>query len=107
MKSRRPVSSGVMLLSFRVRNMPHVNIIGWRPGLRKTSMVHILQEHLGLGLQAAKDSVDRVAAGESITFTLEDLVDATALAQALEDVGAIVELAVDANSLRAASTGET
>ena len=87
--------------------MPKVNIIGWRPGLQKISMTHVLQERLGLGLKDAKGAVDAVLAGESIAFTLEDSTDAASLVQALVHIGAEVELIDDDKSLRASSADET
>jgi ribosomal protein L7/L12 len=72
--------------------MPRLNITGWRVGLKKISMTHALQEHLGLGLKDAKGAVDKVANGEAVSFVLEEPDKAEALAKALEAVGAIVEL---------------
>ena len=75
--------------------MPKLNIVGWRKGLLKISMVHILQERLSLSLTDAKSAVDAVAAGKTVSFTLDNLHDATALRDELECIGAIVELETD------------
>jgi hypothetical protein len=87
--------------------MPKLNIVGWREGLLKISMVHILQEHLSLSLTAAKATVDAVAAGKTASFTLDNLHDATVLRDELQRIGAIVELENDDQTLRASSHGET
>jgi len=38
--------------------MPKLNIVGWREGLLKISMTHLLQEYLSLTLTDAKATVD-------------------------------------------------
>jgi ribosomal protein L7/L12 len=75
--------------------MLKLNIVGWREGLQKISMNHVLQEHLSLGLKDAKDCVDNVLAGKDVSFTLENSTRANLLVKALEDVGAIVEIESD------------
>jgi ribosomal protein L7/L12 len=87
--------------------MPKLNIVGWREGLLKISMVHILQEHLSLSLTDAKATVDAVAAGKTASFMLDNLRDATVLRDELERIGAIVELETDDQTLRASSHSET
>jgi ribosomal protein L7/L12 len=72
--------------------MPKLNILGWRRGLLKISMTHVLREHLPLGLRDAKDCVDNVLDGKVVSFSLDDLAKGGDLAKALEDVGAIVEI---------------
>jgi ribosomal protein L7/L12 len=86
--------------------MPKLHIVGWRDGLQKISMNHVLREHLSLGLKDAKGSVDDVLVGKLVSFTLEDSATAESLAQALGDVGAIVEIEADQNSPRVATNGE-
>jgi ribosomal protein L7/L12 len=87
--------------------MPKLNIVGWHKGLLKISMVHILQERLSLSLTDAKATVDAVAAGKTVSFTLDNLHDATELRDELERIGAIVELETDDQTLRASSQDET
>jgi ribosomal protein L7/L12 len=70
-------------------------------------MVHILQERLSLSLTDAKATVDAVAAGKTVSFTLDNLHDATELRDELERIGAIVELETDDQTLRASSQDET
>ena len=72
--------------------MPKLNIVGWRPGLQKISMNDVLRVHFPLGLKDAKGCVDAVLAGQSVSFTFDDSSKAMALAQALADVGAVVEI---------------
>ena len=87
--------------------MPKLTIVGWREGLLKISMTHLLQEHLSLTLTDAKATVDAVAAGQTVSFTLDNEVNATTLRDELERIGAIVELETDNEPLRASSKGET
>ena len=82
--------------------MLKLNIVGWREGLLKISMSHVLREHLFLDMKDAKDCVDDVLAGKVVSFTLEDSVKAKLLAKALADVGAIVEIESDQDALRVA-----
>jgi ribosomal protein L7/L12 len=86
--------------------MPKLNIIGWRKGLLKISMSHVLREHLPLGLREAKECVDDVLDGKSVSFSFDDLAKAEALAKALEEVGAIVEAESGQDALRVSSKGE-
>ncbi len=86
--------------------MPKLNIIGWRKGLLKISMTHVLREHLPLGLREAKDCVDNVLDGQVVSFSLDDLAQAEALAKSLEAVGAVVEIESGQDALRVSSSGE-
>jgi hypothetical protein len=87
--------------------MPKLNIVGWREGLLKISMTHLLQERLSLSLTDAKATVDAFGAGETVSFTLDDSIDAILLRDDLERIGAIVELEADDEPLRVSSQGET
>jgi len=87
--------------------MPKLNIVGWREGLLKISMTHLLQEHLSLAMTDAKATVDAVLAGQTVSFTLDNEVNATTLRDELERIGAIVELETDNEPLRVSSQGET
>ena len=86
--------------------MPKLNITGWRKGLLKISMSHVLREHLSLGLREAKECVDDVLDGKVVSFSLDDLAKAEALAKALEEIGAIVEVESGQSALRVSSNGE-
>lgn len=86
--------------------MLKVNIVGWREGLMKISMTHVLREHLSLGLKDAKACVDDVLVGKFVSLSLENSVRADLLATALEEVGAIVEVEWNQDTLRVAAIGE-
>jgi ribosomal protein L7/L12 len=86
--------------------MQKLNIVGWREGLLKISMSHVLQEHLSLGLKDAKQCVDDVLAGKVVSFTLEDSASSEPWAEALAGVGAIVEIESDQDALRVVASGE-
>jgi hypothetical protein len=87
--------------------MPKLDIVGWREGLLKISMTHLLQEHLSLTLTDAKATGDAVLAGQTVSFTLDNGINATALRDELERIGAIVDLETDDETLRVSSKGET
>jgi ribosomal protein L7/L12 len=72
--------------------MPEVIVTGWRTGLQKISMTHVLQERLPLSLAEAKKCVDDVLDGKAVSFAVEELPKARALGQALENVGAVIEI---------------
>jgi ribosomal protein L7/L12 len=63
--------------------MLKLNIVGWRDGLLKISMNHVLQEHLSLGLKDAKDCVDNGLAGKVVSFTLENSARAERLVKSI------------------------
>lgn len=71
--------------------MVRLSIVGWREGLLKVSMTKLLQEHLGIGLREAKQATDAVLEGRIICYELEES-QAEALAKALDNVGAIIEI---------------
>jgi len=48
--------------------MTRVTITGWREGLNKVQLNHLLRQHAGYGLGAAKRAVDELLAGESLTI---------------------------------------
>lgn len=73
--------------------MAQVQITGWREGLRKVSMTRALQEHAGLGLGAAKSVTDAILDGEVVDVPCASEEIATALADRLAGLGAIVEVA--------------
>jgi ribosomal protein L7/L12 len=87
--------------------MRKLKIVGWREGLLKVSMVNVLREHLSLTLRDAKATVDAVVDGETVSFTLDDGIDAGALREELERIGAIVELEDGGKPVRAPSRNET
>ena len=86
--------------------MRNLKIVGWREGMLKISMNHVLQEHFSLGLKDAKGCVDDVLAGKVVSFRLENSARTDLLVKALEDVGAIVEVESDQGALRVVANGE-
>ncbi|MGI8566868.1 MAG: ribosomal protein L7/L12 [Pyrinomonadaceae bacterium] len=95
-----------MLLALENLEMLKLNIIGWRKGLLKISMTHVLREHLPLGMREAKDCVDNILDGQVVSFSLNDFAKAEALAKALEDVGAIVEIEAERAALHNSLSSE-
>jgi len=71
--------------------MPKVTVRRWNPGLKKVSLAKLLQEEAGLSLTSAKQCVDRLLEGQSITVetTAEQ---ARQLARKIDDLGAICEV---------------
>ncbi len=91
----------------KLSEMRNLTIVGWREGMLKISMSHVLREHLSLGMKAAKDCVDDVIAGRIVSFRLEDSAKAQFLAIALEEVGAIVSVESDQMPSPRPRNGET
>ncbi len=73
--------------------MAQVRITGWRYGLKKVSMTTTIRDALGLGLAEAKQCTNRVLDGEVVVLDLPDREAAIALADALHELGADVEVA--------------
>jgi len=76
-------------------NNHHVEITGWRQGLKKVSLTEALHNHAGLGLAAAKDVTDRVLAGESVKVSVQSLEAAETLSTRLESLGALSRVQAD------------
>ena len=72
--------------------MPKLKITGWRYGLQKITMTKTLQAKLSLGLREAKQCTDNVLDGKIVSFEIDDLAAAKELADALENIGVIVEV---------------
>lgn len=72
--------------------MHKLKIIGWRYGLQKITLTKTLQAKLSLGLREAKQCTDDVLDGKTVSFELDDLTAAKELADALDKIGAVVEL---------------
>ena len=75
--------------------MPRVVIRSWTPGLRKVSLVHLLQENAGLSLTAAKKKVDDLLLGEIITIEVESESQALRLRSEIRSLGGICEVRED------------
>lgn len=73
--------------------MVQVRITGWRYGLKKVSMTTTIRDALDLGLADAKRCTDRVLDGEVVVLDVPSREAAIALAGALHELGADVEVA--------------
>ncbi len=69
--------------------MTTVTITGWREGLNKVELNHLLRQHAGCGLGEAKRAVDQLLAGESLTYEFPDGESASAFRQSASAVGAV------------------
>jgi hypothetical protein len=69
--------------------MTRVIITGWRQGLNKVQLNHLLRRHAGLGLSEAKRAVDDLLAGEGLTFEFPDAGSASAFCESVSAIGAI------------------
>lgn len=68
--------------------MTKVIITGWRHGLNKIQLNHLLRQHAGLGLGESKRAVDDLLAGERLTFEFPDAGSASAFCESLNAIGA-------------------
>jgi|HubBroStandDraft_6_1064221.scaffolds.fasta_scaffold506844_2 hypothetical protein len=64
-----------------------VYLRGWQPGFNKVAFTKLMQEEVGVSLQAAKNLTDRLVAGETVIVWVRDL--STTINQA-RGLGAIV-----------------
>lgn len=69
--------------------MTTVTITGWRDGLNKIELNHVLRQHVGCGLAEAKSAVDRLLAGETLTYEFPDGESASAFSRSASAVGAV------------------
>lgn len=69
--------------------MAQVRVTGWESGLKKVSLTRLLQSSVRLDLITAKSYTDRILEGETVVLELPDFAQATALAEALEALGAV------------------
>ena len=72
--------------------MPKLKIVGGRYGLQKIEMTKLIRENQSLGLAEAKRCTDDVLEGKIVSFEFDDLAAAKELADALDRIGADVEL---------------
>jgi ribosomal protein L7/L12 len=69
--------------------MATVTISGWRVGLNKVRLNHLLRQHTGCGLGEAKNAVDQLLAGQTLAFEFTDGRAAGEFRRSVEEVGAI------------------
>lgn len=72
--------------------MLKLKIVGARYGLQKIEMTKLIRENQSLGLAEAKRCTDDVLEGKIVSFEFDDIVTAKELADALDKIGADVEL---------------
>ena len=68
--------------------MVKVTVAGWERGLNKIELNHLLRRHARYGLAEAKRAVDRLLAGESVSFSAPDEDSATAFCSSANAIGA-------------------
>ena len=69
--------------------MTTVTITGWREGLNKVELNHLLRQHAGCGLGEAKRGVDQLLAGQPLTYEFPDGESASAFRESASAIGAI------------------
>lgn len=69
-----------------------VTLTGWKPGLKKISLTHLLQSMACQGLQEAKGHVDSLLDGDMIAIEFPSLIEAERFAQAASAIGVIVTI---------------
>lgn len=72
--------------------MPKVTLKRWNPGLKKVSLTKLLQEKADLSLTSAKQCVDRLLAGESVSVNVPTAEEAAQLAEEITKLGAVCEI---------------
>jgi hypothetical protein len=75
--------------------MTTVTITGWREGLNKVQLNHLLRQHAGCGLGEAKRAVDQLLAGEPLRYEFPDGTSASAFRQSANAIGAVCSTMVD------------
>jgi hypothetical protein len=78
--------------------MVRVTIEGWTEGLNKVELNHLLRQYAGYRLGAAKDAVDRLLAGESVTVETPDQPSAAAFCSSARVIGAVCSTVSEAVS---------
>jgi hypothetical protein len=69
--------------------MTTVTITGWREGLNKVQLNHLLRQHAGCGLGEAKLAVDELLAGETLRYEFPDGESASSFCRAADAIGAV------------------
>lgn len=72
--------------------MPKLKIVGARYGLQKIEMTKIIRANQSLGLAEAKRCTDDVLEGKVVSLEFDNLEAAQELADALDKIGAVVEV---------------
>jgi hypothetical protein len=72
-----------------------VILTGWRPGLLKISLNHLLREHAGFSLTSAKAAVDRLLKQRTVVVDLPSRDAAVMFLQHARELGAVGHFADD------------
>jgi ribosomal protein L7/L12 len=75
--------------------MTTVKLSGWREGLSKVQLNHLLRSHTGCGLGDAKHAVDQLLAGETLVYEFSEPGAALDFRRSAEAVGAVCTWAGD------------
>lgn len=70
----------------------HVRLLAWRNGLNKVELNHLLRRHGRVGLADAKQKVDDLLLGQSVTIDLGTAEAAHAFAEQASLIGAVCEV---------------
>lgn len=74
--------------------MTTVSLNGWREGLNKVRLNHLLRQYLHLGLADAKHAVDELLEGRPLVYEFPDQASASLFGQSASELGANVEVTV-------------
>jgi hypothetical protein len=85
--------------------MTTIRITGWREGLNKVELNHLLRRHAGCGLGEAKRAVDQLLAGEPLAYEFADGESASAFRRLASAVGAVCSDSSD-NGMPSAENGD-
>ena len=69
--------------------MTTVTITGWREGLNKVQMNHLLRQYAGCGLGEAKLAVDELLAGQTLRYEFPDVESASTFRRSADAIGAV------------------
>ena len=64
-------------------------IIGWKPGIKRISLLDLVRQHNHLGLKAGKATVDGLLDGKEIMIECNDEAQYLALREEVERLGAV------------------
>jgi hypothetical protein len=82
-------------------------ITGWRNGLDKVRLNHLLRQYAGLALGEAKRMVDDLLAGHPVTFDATDPSAATAFCRSANEIGANCSVATEPRMSASSSSSST
>lgn len=69
--------------------MTTVTITGWREGLNKVQLNHLIRQHTACGLEEAKRAIDQLLAGESLRYDFIESESASTFCQSADAIGAV------------------